>query len=265
VRREIGFVRRVLRWRGFAQLAPWAAALALMGRSLADAGGVSLVSIVVPLTCFAVLLVLRGGLGFRRVLAAPDAEAAIRRADRPATWQRYGDVEAMAVREAAHLLALYGDLDAARAELATVAWADRPPRVHALAKVTEALIELLSGGDAGRARNLVLRAQQMAARTEARLKEEDQLELMAVVGACDLFKDPRDAVSLEQLRLRAKSTRARARLIAHWALGVHAWGEEERAEAEAHFAVCRRLAPHCPLLHRAPALAGGSRPGRLAP
>ncbi|MBS2031360.1 MAG: hypothetical protein JST54_25900 [Deltaproteobacteria bacterium] len=182
---------------------------------------------------------------FPSVLTAPNAQRAIERLEMP-------ESSALMVNDAAVLFALYGDFDAARRELDRVNWVERHPFERVAEVSTRALIELVSGGDVGRARNFIRRAEQLAIQSEANHALRDRTQIVTLKSAAELFMEPANLAALELLRMCTSSKSARAQLFSQWALGVHFWREEEREQAAHHFAICKDLAPYCLVLHGPP-------------
>lgn len=154
------------------------------------------------------------------------------------------------VAQAAILFTLYGELEPARRELATVEWLQVPPAAQTLGFLAQALLDLLDRGDFGRARNLLRRAEKAATEAGEALEPRDLAELKVVLAAADVLMEDDVALNLQLLEARASGSTLLAKLIGNWALASWWSWEEEKAKAEAHFAICRALAPHCVLLHR---------------
>lgn len=201
--------------------------------------------------------------GYRRVVARRRGRrvwAALRNTDSVAVAQLYNadlrrrfaglaDVDAVLAANRAGLRILYGEVAAARVDLAAIDWETRAPAVQASGLVDEALIALLCRGDAAGGLALAERARDMS-RVRGRRSRKTRNLTRALVGLARVLADDADAETVSGLeKIARRPGSLTARFVAGRALYV-AWHRAgDSARAETMRSSLERAVPYCtPLL-----------------
>ena len=207
---------------------------------------VSLVAIAGPLGVF--LLARRKALLVFKY-PTPDRAIALYHGFKP----RSQDSVALMADNSAFALALYGEFDRAREELASINWSALPPIYQGYEAYIHSLLAIFEAGDYSRAFTFAKEARDLCDVSDKFPGvKKSRVALDANVAVCELLAGNNASVLLTQLDSASRELPGVSAAIPAWALAAHHTRAGEFVEARRYAAIVTRLVPHCTPLMSVP-------------